>query len=61
MTWLLLVALAWTALALPFGLLLGRGMRVADRRDAVRLQSRIPDFIPAELLAAVAAQQRQRG
>ncbi|MGY1802941.1 hypothetical protein ACI78T_06645 [Blastococcus sp. SYSU D00922] len=60
MTWLLLVAFAWTAFALPVGLLLGRAMRVADRRDdAARLESRVPDFIPAEVFVAVAAQQRR--
>lgn len=61
MTALLLIAFAWMALALPFGLLLGRGMRLADQRElrdgATGL---VPDFIPADMLASVAAQQRRR-
>lgn len=61
MTWLVLIAFAWVALALPAGLLLGRGIRIADRRDAAaRSDALVPDFIPDELVAAVAAQQRRR-
>jgi hypothetical protein len=34
MTWLLVAALGWVLLALPVGLLIGRGIGIADRRAA---------------------------
>lgn len=33
MTVALIAGLVWVGAALPFGVLLGRGMRLADRRD----------------------------
>jgi hypothetical protein len=33
MTVALIAGLVWVGAALPFGLLLGRGMRLADQRD----------------------------
>lgn len=57
---MVLVAVAWTVLAAPAGLLMGRGMQLADRRDEARQkQSPVPDFIPDEILVAV-AQRHQR-
>ncbi|RBY74816.1 hypothetical protein DQ239_18675 [Blastococcus sp. TF02-09] len=57
MTWMLLAA-AWTGLAAPAGWLMGRGMRLADRRDeAIRAQTSAPDFIPSDVLRSVAAQE----
>ena len=62
MVLILAAAAAWLALAVPFGLLLGRGMRTADHRDtALRLSTVVPDFIPEGVLAAVAAQEQHRG
>jgi hypothetical protein len=59
MTWLLLIAIAWVALALPIGLLVASGMRLADQRDQVsRLRTTVPDYIPADVIASVAAQHR---
>jgi hypothetical protein len=59
-TALLLIAVVWTVLALPFGVLLGRAVRLADRNDeAARARSIVPDFIPPEVLASVAARQRR--
>ncbi|TYP87198.1 hypothetical protein [Blastococcus xanthinilyticus] len=60
MTTLALVASAWVALALPVGVLLGRGIRTADQREQVA-GSPVPDFIPAEVVASVAAGQHPRG
>jgi hypothetical protein len=58
MVLLLSAATAWLALAVPFGLLLGRGIRTADHRDtALRLSTIVPDFIPDGVLAAVAAHE----
>lgn len=62
MTVLVFIAFAWLALALPVGLLIGRGLRIADRQHEVaRLQSIVPDFIPEDVLESVAAGQRRRG
>jgi hypothetical protein len=59
MTWLLLIALVWVVLALPAALLLGRGLRLADRREeAARSTARVPDFIPADLLSSPSIQRR---
>jgi len=57
MTWLLLIALAWVALALLVGVLLGRSVRLADRRQAVATAT-VPDYIPADVLESVASQHR---
>jgi hypothetical protein len=51
---LLLVALLWVALAVPVALLIGRGLRIADRRDeAARTSVIVPDFVPADLLGSM--------
>ena len=51
---LLLIVLLWVALAVPFALLIGRGLRIADQRDgAARASVRIPDFVPAEWLRPI--------
>ncbi|GAA3180926.1 hypothetical protein GCM10010531_38860 [Blastococcus jejuensis] len=57
---LLILALTWTLLSVPVGLMIGRAMRIADRRDAeaTRPSSLVPDFIPDEVLASVAAGRR---
>jgi hypothetical protein len=57
MTWLLLIALAWVALALLVGVLLGRSVRLADHRQEVA-NTTVPDYIPADVIAAVARQHR---
>jgi hypothetical protein len=51
---LLLVTLLWVALAVPVALLIGRGLRIADRRDeAARTSVIVPDFVPADLLSSM--------
>ncbi len=61
MTFLLVASLAWTAAAVPVGILLGRGLTSADaREDAARRRLLVPDHVPAELVRAVAAQERHR-
>ena len=57
---LLILALTWTLLSVPVGLVIGRAMRIADRREAElsRSSSPVPDFIPDEVLASVAAARR---
>jgi hypothetical protein len=57
MTWLVLMAFAWVALALPAGVLLGRSVRHADHREAVA-KTTVPDYIPADVIAAVASRHR---
>lgn len=53
MTSLVIIAVAWTALAAPTGMLIGRGLLVAEHRDqARRTQSPVPDYIPDELLTS---------
>jgi hypothetical protein len=50
---LLLLALLWVALAVPAALLIGRGLRIADQREEAACMSlRVPDFVPADWLAA---------
>jgi hypothetical protein len=57
---LLLIALAWVALALPLALLVGRVVRMADQREeAARLAPTLPDFEPADLLGAASVQRRE--
>lgn len=46
----LIIALAWALLALPVALVIGRSLRIADRRALARPVSPVPDFFPAELL-----------
>ena len=53
MTLVLIIALAWTALALPVGLIIGRGMRIADRRELAATTPSVPDFVPADLFASL--------
>ncbi|MFL6097206.1 MAG: hypothetical protein ACJ71Y_17275 [Blastococcus sp.] len=61
MSVLLVIAIAWVALSVPVALLLGRALRVADRREqAASLRPMVPDFIPAEVLASVAAADGRR-
>ena len=59
MSLLLMIGAAWVALAVPAGLLLGRGIRVADDREvAAGRHPVVPDFIPADVLESVAAPDR---
>lgn len=53
MSWVLVVAFAWVLLLVPIALVIGRGLRVADRRSLTRRSSLVPDFIPADVLASV--------
>jgi hypothetical protein len=57
---LLLIALAWVALALPVALLVGRGLRMADQREeAARLAPTLPNVVQCDLLGAVSVQRRE--
>ena len=47
MSWMLILASAWVALAAPVALLIGGAIRVADRRQAEGPRP-VPDFVPAE-------------
>jgi hypothetical protein len=53
MTLVLIIALAWTALALPVALAIGRCLRIADRRELARTAPTVPDFIPVDLLESL--------
>ena len=48
MSWLLVVGTAWATLATPLALLLGRSVRLADRREAAQLHLLLPDFVPED-------------
>ncbi|MGY1719473.1 MULTISPECIES: hypothetical protein [unclassified Blastococcus] len=47
MTWLLVLATAWMTLAGLLALVIGRAVRVADRRQTPGTPP-VPDFVPAE-------------
>lgn len=50
MTALLIVGAAWTAVAVPVAVLIGRSVRVADEA-AHALGVRVPDLVPADWIA----------
>jgi hypothetical protein len=60
MTALLIVGAAWTLLAVPAALLIGRGIRLADHRDAVATLTTIPDYVLRADAAESAGSQRGR-
>lgn len=61
MTLLALTGFAWLGLSLPVGLLLGGSMRsTGDREPALGGPIVVPDVIPAEVLASVAAHPHGR-
>lgn len=45
---MLIIALAWTGLALPVALVIGRGLRIADLRELASTPS-VPDLVPTDL------------
>jgi hypothetical protein len=49
------IGIAWALMALPVALLIGRGLRLADRRDEAARAPRASDFIPVDVMAALAA------
>ncbi len=51
MTWVLLGGVAWAACSLPLACLLGRGLRLADEREATG-HPLVPDYVPDDLLVA---------
>jgi hypothetical protein len=60
MSWVLLVGIAWTLLALPAALLLGRAMRPADGRKHTMRGAPVPAVITTEaFLAALTAPGRR--
>jgi hypothetical protein len=48
MSWLLIAATVWVALAAPLALLVGRSLRLADEAEAARSSPAVPDFLPAD-------------
>jgi hypothetical protein len=48
MSWLLIAATVWVALAGPLALLVGRSLRLADEAEAARSSPAVPDFLPAD-------------
>jgi hypothetical protein len=48
MTWVLTIVGVWLALALTLGIMVGRGIRMAERRR--HLADSVPDFIPAQIV-----------
>ncbi|MCW2739617.1 MAG: hypothetical protein JWR45_39 [Blastococcus sp.] len=54
MTWVLTAAVAWIVVAVLLGLLVGRGIRVADHKDAqaVALEAASPNFVVDSLPGA---------
>jgi hypothetical protein len=51
MSWLLVLASTWMALALVLGSGIGRAIRVADQRQASDTSVAGPDFVPDEWTA----------
>ncbi|SFF51509.1 hypothetical protein [Blastococcus tunisiensis] len=45
MSWMLILLSAWVATAVPLALLIGRTIRLADRRAAAA-PAALPDFVP---------------
>jgi hypothetical protein len=60
MSWVVLVGFAWVLLALPAALLLGRALRVADRRALAMQAAPAPAVITTEdFFAALAGSPRR--
>lgn len=47
MSWLLILAAAWTLLSVPLALLVGRMIRIGDLRRAAEARQAVPDHVPA--------------
>ena len=54
MSWLVIVVTVWVSFAAPLALLLGRALRLADRRDAALCRSTVPDFVPGDWTTSTA-------
>ena len=52
MTWLLLVGAVWMALAVLVGWLVGRSIRLADRRQPRQAPFGVPDGVPDDWTCA---------
>ena len=48
MSWLLIIMIAWTAVAVPLALLIGGSIRHADRVESANSIPAVPDFVPAD-------------
>jgi hypothetical protein len=46
MSWLLILVCAWAVVGATVALLVGRGIRLADQREAGHGQIAVPDFVP---------------
>jgi hypothetical protein len=57
MTWLLVVAIAWTALAVLVALLVGRSIRLGDRMQRPAAGIGVPDSVPGDWPTTQAALQ----
>ena len=53
MSWMLIAAAAWAAVAVALALLIGRSIHHADQVDRAQAQPPAPDFMPAEWPARV--------
>ena len=48
MSWVLIAAVVWVALAAPLALLIGRALRHADEAESALSFPAVPDFLPSE-------------
>jgi hypothetical protein len=48
MSWLLIAATVWVALAAPLAMLIGRSLRLADEAETAQSSPAVPDFVPAD-------------
>ena len=66
MTWMLVVGTAWMALALAVAPLVGRSIRLAERKQQPDNPVSVPDYVPVDWTqpqtepAVVAAQSQRR-
>jgi|1185.fasta_scaffold971497_1 hypothetical protein len=48
MSWILIMGAAWPLLATPLALLVGRSIRLADKRDSSQALLDAPTFVPEQ-------------
>ena len=51
MSWMLIILVAWAAVAAPLALVIGRTIRLRDVRADLPAHLVAPDFVPAEWTA----------
>ncbi len=52
MSWVLVVGTAWVVAATPLAVLIGRSVRLADRRQLAQPGLVVPDFVPDDWAAS---------